>query len=124
MATQETQSSNSIRFFKRLGKQFGEPRTLVTDKAPSLAFAFKQLQSEGLFITTTHRTNKYSNNIIEQDHRAIKKRHMFYRSIRTASSTIKGLETVHALYKKRRKEGNLFDFSIWNECKQLMRVSA
>ena len=30
-------------FFKRLIKQFGEPRVLVTDKAPSLSSAFNRL---------------------------------------------------------------------------------
>lgn len=52
-------------FFKRLTKQFGEPRILVTDKAPSLSCAFKRLQLEGHFVSTTHRTSKYLNNIIE-----------------------------------------------------------
>ncbi len=88
-------------FFKRLLNQFGEPRVLVTDKAPSLSSVFNQLKSEGKFINTTHRTSKYLNNIIEQDHRSIKKRHKFYQSIRTASTTIRGIETMHALYKKR-----------------------
>lgn len=72
-------------FFKRLIKQFGEPKVLVTDKAPSLSSAFNQLHSEGLFSKTEHRTNKYLNNIIEQDHRSIKKRHKLYQSIRTDS---------------------------------------
>lgn len=43
-------------FFKRLIKQFGEPRVLVTDKAPSLRSAFNQLKSEGEFTYTSHRT--------------------------------------------------------------------
>ncbi|OTO67584.1 hypothetical protein A5865_003263 [Enterococcus sp. 12E11_DIV0728] len=72
-------------FFKRFIKQFGEPRILVTDIAPSLCSTFNRLQSEGLFSKTKHRTNKYLNNIIEQDHRSIKKRHKLYQSIRTAS---------------------------------------
>lgn len=44
-------------FFKRLIKQFGEPRVLVTDKAPSLRSAFNQLKSEGEFTYTSHRTS-------------------------------------------------------------------
>lgn len=36
-------------FFKRIVKQFGEPRVLVTDKAPSLYYEFKQVKSEGYF---------------------------------------------------------------------------
>lgn len=94
-------------FFKRLIKQFGEPRVLVTDKALSLSSAFNRLQSEGLFSKTEHRTSKYLNNITEQDHRPIKKRHKLYQSIRTASSTIKGIETIHALYKISQRKVSL-----------------
>ncbi len=39
-------SQAAYAFFKRLIKQFGEPRVLVTDKAPSLACAFRQLKSD------------------------------------------------------------------------------
>lgn len=98
-------TQSAYAFFKRLIKHFGEPRVLVTDKAPSLTCAFNKLKSEGLLNTTDHRTNKYLNNIIEQDHRLIKKRNKLYQFLRTASSTIKGMETIHALYKKNRKDG-------------------
>lgn len=110
-------------FFKRLFKQFGEPRVLVTDKAPSLKSAFNCLKSEGKFISTNHRTSKYLNNIIEQDHRHVKKRHKSYQSIRTASSTIKGIETIHALYKKSPKDVNLFGFSVTSEINQLLGIT-
>lgn len=89
--------------FKRLLKQFGNPRVIVTDKAPSLTCALKQLKSKGLLVSTIHRTSKYLNNIIEQDHRPIKKRNKSYQSLRTASNTIKGIETIHALYKKAKE---------------------
>ncbi|CAD5900466.1 transposase (fragment) [Carnobacterium maltaromaticum] len=52
-------------FFKRLGKQFGEPKVLVTDKTPSLSCAFKLLRSQGYFISTIHRTSKYLTTITE-----------------------------------------------------------
>ncbi len=90
-------------FFKRLIKQFGEPRVFVTDKAPSLSSAFNRLKSEGLFSNTEHRTSKYLNNIIEQDHRPIKKRHKLYQSIRTAHPQSKELK-LYMLYTKLAKE--------------------
>lgn len=117
-------SQAAYAFFKRLIKQFGEPRVLVTDKVRSLICDFRQLKSDGFFNSTIHRTSKYLNNIIEQDHRPVKKRHKLYRSIRTASATIKGMETIHALYKKSRKDGNLFGFSACQELKQLIGVVA
>ena len=60
-------------FLKRLHKQFGEPKAIVTDKAPSLGSAFRKLQSVGLYTKTEHRTVKYLNNLIEQDHQPIKR---------------------------------------------------
>ncbi|MFS1057469.1 DDE-type integrase/transposase/recombinase, partial [Enterococcus lactis] len=42
---------------------------------------------------------KYLNNLIEQDHRPVKRRNKFYRSLRTASTTIKGMEAIRGLYK-------------------------
>ena len=64
-------------FLKRLHKQFGEPKAIVTDKAPSLGSAFRKLQSVGLYTKTEHRTVKYLNNLIEQEHRPIKRRNKF-----------------------------------------------
>lgn len=92
-------------FLKRLHKQFGQPRVIVTDKAPSIGSAFRKLQRNGLYTKTEHRTVKYLNNLIEQDHRPIKRRNKFYRSFRTASSTIKGMETIRGIYIKNRRNG-------------------
>jgi len=109
-------------FLKRLRAQFGEPKVLVTDKAPSISCAFKKLQKNGLYTQTEHRTVKYLNNLIEQDHRPIKRRNKFYRSLRTASTTIKGMEALRGIYKKNRKEGTLFGFSVCLEIKMLLGI--
>ncbi|HBM8832817.1 TPA: IS6-like element IS1216 family transposase, partial [Enterococcus faecium] len=74
-------------FLKRLVKQFDEPKVVVTDKAPSITSAFKKLKEYGFYQGTEHRTIKYLNNLIEQDHRPVKRRNKFYRSLRTASTT-------------------------------------
>ncbi|MDA2880409.1 transposase, partial [Lactococcus cremoris] len=111
-------------FLKRLHNQFGEPKAIVTDKAPSLGSAFRKLQSVGLYTKTEHRTVKYLNNLIEQDHRPIKRRIKFYQSLRTASSTIKGMETLRGIYKKNRRNGTLFGFSVYTEIKVLMGITA
>ncbi|MDT2069580.1 DDE-type integrase/transposase/recombinase, partial [Enterococcus faecalis] len=97
---------------------------LVTDKAPSIGSAFKKLQKAGLYTKTEHRTVKYLNNLIEQDHRPIKRRNKFYRSLRTASTTIKGMETIRGIYKKSRKEGTLFGFLVCTEIKVLLGIPA
>ncbi|TXK45948.1 IS6 family transposase [Lactococcus sp. dk322] len=111
-------------FLKRLHKQFGQPRVVVTDKAPSIASAFRKLQKNGLYTKTEHRTVKYLNNLIEPDHRSIKRRNKFYRSLRTASTTINGMETIQGIYKKNRRNETLFGFSVSNEIKVLMEIKA
>src|SRR5699024_11153371 len=94
-------------FLNRLHKQCRQRRVIVTDKAPSMNSAFRKLQINGLYTKTEHRTVKYLNNLIEQDHRPIKRRNKFYRSLRTASTTIKGMETIRGIYKKNRRNGTL-----------------
>ncbi|MBH0338503.1 transposase, partial [Bacillus thuringiensis] len=108
-------------FMKRLVKTFGEPTVLTTDKAPALLCAFKKLKEEGLYKHTNHCTVKYLNNLIEQDHRHIKRRFAKsagFQSIRHASRTLKGIETVHALYKKNdsvaKFEKNTNSFTKYN----------
>src|SRR5699024_5864084 len=111
-------------FLKRLKKQVGEPKALVRDKAPSIKRAFRKVQTTGLYIKNEHRTIKYLNNLIEQDHRPIKRRNKFYQSLRTAPTTIKGMEAIRGIYKKSRKEGSLFGFSVCTEIKGLLGIPA
>ena len=113
-------SKSAYAFFNRLLKQFGAPRVIVTDKAPSILAAFIKLQKQGKYKKTEHRRIKFLNNLIEQDHRKIKMRSQSYKSFRSASATIKGMEVIHALYKKHRTEGNLFRFSALTEMKNLL----
>ncbi|WP_142288637.1 IS6 family transposase, partial [Bacillus thuringiensis] len=61
-------------FIKRLMKQFGEPTVLTTDQAPALLCAFKKLKKNGFYVHTTLCTVKHLNNLIEQDHRHVKRR--------------------------------------------------
>ncbi|OUK02855.1 hypothetical protein BZZ03_10495 [Lactococcus petauri] len=67
---------------------------------------------------------KYLNNLIEQNHRPIKRRNKFYRKLRTASTTIKGMEIIRGICKKNRRNGTLFGFSVSNEIKILMGIPA
>lgn len=90
---------------KRLVKHFGEPTVLTTDKAPALLCAFNKLRKQGFYQKTIHCTIKHLNNLIEQDHRHVKRRFAKstgFQNLRHASRTIKGIETIHALYKQRR----------------------
>ncbi|ANS52245.1 hypothetical protein BT246_69540 (plasmid) [Bacillus thuringiensis] len=84
-------------FMRRLVKCFEEPAVLITDQAPALLCAFKKLKKNGFYTNTKHCTVKYLNNLIEQDHRHVKRRFAKssgFQSIRHASRTIKGIETI------------------------------
>ncbi|MGX5576200.1 IS6 family transposase [Bacillus toyonensis] len=92
-------------FMKRLVKHFGEPTLLTTDKAPALLCALKKLKHNGFYVRTKHCTVRYFNNLIEQDHRHIKRRFAKstgFQNLRHASRTLKEIETIHALYKLKR----------------------
>ncbi|MEI4602418.1 IS6 family transposase [Bacillus cereus] len=114
-------------FMKRLVKMFGEPTVLTTDKAPALLCAFKKLKEQGFYKHTTHCTMEHLNNFIEQDHRHVKRRFAKsagFQSIRHASRTLKGIETVHALYKRKRSlQQPNFVFSTYNELHQLLMIA-
>ncbi|QPW51684.1 IS6 family transposase (plasmid) [Bacillus thuringiensis] len=110
-------------FMKRLVKMFGEPTVLTTDKAPALLCAFKKLKEQGFYKYTAHCTIKHLNNLIEQDHRHVKRRFAKsagFQNLRHASRTIKGIETIHALYKKNRGFTSNSCFSTYNELHQLL----
>ena len=113
-------------FMKRLVKAFGEPTVLTTDKAPALLCAFKKLKHNGFYLHTKHCTVKHLNNLIEQDHRHIKRRFVKsagFQSLRHASRTLKGIETIHAIYKQKRSHIPDFSFSTYKELQQLFRIS-
>ena len=114
-------------FMKRLIREYGQPRTIVTDKyAPSLK-AVNELKEEGILNkAVNHWKSKYLNNILEQDHRQIKSRLPYinnFQSTYTASSIIKGIEVTVALYKENRREINLFEFSVWDEIESLLKTA-
>ncbi|RVU61714.1 IS6 family transposase, partial [Bacillus thuringiensis] len=108
-------------FMKRLVKAFGEPTILTTDKAPALLCALTKLKHNGLYVHTKHCTVKHFNNFIEQDHRHIKRRFVKsagFQNLRHASRTLKGIETIHAIYKQKRSQIPDFSFSTYKELQQ------
>ncbi|RVU63203.1 IS6 family transposase, partial [Bacillus thuringiensis] len=110
-------------FMKRLVKTFGEPTVLTTDQAPALLCALKKLKKDNFYRHTKHFTIKHLNNLIEQDHRHVKRRFAKsagFQTLRHASRTIKGIETVHALYKQRRSLQSDSVFSAYKELQKLV----
>ncbi|GAE43029.1 putative transposase [Bacillus mycoides NBRC 101238 = DSM 11821] len=107
-------------------KTFEEPTLLTTAKAPALLCGFNKLRDNGFYKHTTHYTIKHLNNLIEQDHRHVKRRFSKlagFQNLRYASRTLKGIETVHALYKQNRSLKLDACFSTYNELKKLFIVA-
>jgi IS6 family transposase len=78
-------------------------RMITVDKNPAYPVAIENLKkNEKLPQETQVRQKKYLNNIIEQDHRFIKKRTnpmLRFKAFRTAEQTITGIETIHMIKK-------------------------
>ena len=80
-----------------------QPRAINTDLAPIYPSAISAIKKEGALPPWCgHRPVQYLNNIIEQDHRAIKRRvnaKQGFREFRAARRTIQGYEAIHMLRK-------------------------
>lgn len=79
------------------------PRVIIVDKNPSYPPAVAALQMQGdVPDKTTLRQVKYLNNLIEQDHRRIKRitRPMLgFQSFHTAHRTLRGIEAISMIHK-------------------------
>src|SRR5271165_4724673 len=89
---------------KALGRQnHPMPRVINTDKDAAYPPAIVQLKAEGaLEENCRHRPVQYLNNVLEQDHRAIKRRvnaSQHFRSFWGAWRTIAGYEAIHKIRK-------------------------
>jgi IS6 family transposase len=87
------------------------PRVITVDKNPSYPAAIEILKkNKELPHEILMRQVKYLNNIIEQDHRFIKRRTnpmLGFKSFETAKRTIQGIETMHMIRKGQVKLKNL-----------------
>jgi transposase-like protein len=106
------------RFFKKAlaVRHSTTPRVVTVDKNPTYPLAIEQLKEEkripeGIQI----RQVKYLNNIVEQDHRFIKKRvrsMLGFKSFDTATSILSGVEAMHMI---KKEQIDLRDQSVQNQ---------
>ena len=94
----------AAKLFLRLALSGGgpSPRVINVDGHPAYASAVADLKQSGELGRRRCRTAPYLNNIIEQDHRFIKKRitaSLGFRSTEGACRTIEGYEAMHAIRK-------------------------
>jgi transposase, IS6 family len=101
-----TRDANAAeRFFRQVlqASHTINPRVITVDQNAAYPPAFEALQQESLLPETCLlRQCKYLNNIIEQDHRFVKRRvnpGLGFGAFHTAQRTIQGYEAMHMLYK-------------------------
>lgn len=85
------------------------PRVITVDKNPAYPMAIAELKKEKKMpVGIQIRQIKYLNNIVEQDHRFIKKRvrsMLGFKSFRTATYILSGIEAMHMMKKQQLHQG-------------------
>ena len=93
------------RYFEKAMAQNGEPETVTIDKCGSNLAALQALNA-GRETPIKIRQNKYLNNVVEQDHRAIKRRTrpmLGFGDFRCARIILGGIEVMHMIVKGQMK---------------------
>lgn len=116
------------RFFKKaLSSPHNQlPRVITVDKNAAYPPAIQQLMNEkALSKETVIRQTKYLNNIVEQDHRFIKKitnPMLGFKSFLTAERTLKGIEAMHMI-RKGQTENNSTALSTVDQINKLFGLA-
>ena len=107
MLTAKRDTAAAKRFFRKALSSPGNPvpRVINVDKNPAYPAAVERLKAEGALPRRVRlRQCKYLNNVVEQDHRTVKKRVWLakgYGSFQSAWRTLQGIEAVAMIRKGR-----------------------
>ena len=109
LLTAKRDAAAAKRFFRRALGQTGNPmpRVINVDKNRSYPAAVEGLKQEGIIRRHCQlRQCKYLNNVVEQDHRNVKRRTWLakgYGSVTTAWRTLRGIEAMDMIRKGRAR---------------------
>ena len=99
------------------------PKVITVDKNPAYPPAINKLKNDSMLPKNVDiRQSKYLNNIIEQDHRSIKRivnPMLGFQSFRSANKTLKGIEVMNMVKKGQIKN---FNYSDLNEAKYINQL--
>jgi transposase, IS6 family len=106
LLTAKRDAAAAKRFFRKaLSAGNPVPRVINVDQNPAFPPAVEKLKTEGVLPRRVRlRQCKYLNNVVEQDHRTVKKRTWLakgYGSFPTAWRTLQGIEAVNMIRKGR-----------------------
>jgi len=101
LLTAHRDAAAARRFFQRAIDLHDVPETITIDKSGANAAAVRSLITDS-GVAIKLRQSKYLNNVVEQDHRAVKRRvrpMMGFKSFWSAARLIAGIETMHMIRK-------------------------
>ena len=121
MLSKKRNRKAALKFFKKAIGSSGVPHTVTIDKSGANNAALERLNMLFLlnnccFLIICIRQLKYLNNIVEQDHRGIKritKPMLGFKSFASAEATIAGIELHHMLKKGQMVESA--NMPIWKQ---------
>ncbi|WP_439292370.1 MULTISPECIES: IS6 family transposase [Rahnella] len=103
LLTARRDAAAALRFFRKAIHHHGEPEVVTIDKSGANTAALATLNAgKPEEEPITIRQSKYLNNLIEQDHRNIKRRirpMLGFKSFRRAQTILAGIELVHMIRK-------------------------
>ena len=112
LLTAKRDAAAALRFFRKAIRQHGEPEVVTIDKSGANTAALAALNAgKSKDDAITVRQQKYLNNLVEQDHRNIKRRirpMLGFKSFRRAQAVLAGIEVVAMIGKGQyqRPEGD------------------
>lgn len=103
LLTAKRDTAAALRFFRKAIRQHGEPEVVTIDKSGANTAALAELNTgREKDDCIKVRQSKYLNNLVEQDHRNIKRRIKLmtgFKSFRRAQAILAGIEIIHMLRK-------------------------
>ena len=118
LLTAKRDKKAAMRFFEKAMQANGIPEKVTMDKSGANKAAIDQI-IEDKEIAVEVRQIKYLNNIVEQDHRAVKRntRPMLgFKSFRAAASVLAGIELMHMIRKGKMAITSCEKMSFANQC--------
>jgi putative transposase len=101
LLTAKRDMAAASRFFERATDLHDVPRAITIDKSGANTAAVRGLVADS-GVSVELRQSKYLNNVVEQDHRAVKRRSrpmMGFKTFGSACRLIAGIETMHMIKK-------------------------
>ena len=101
LLTAQRDKAAAIRFFDKAMKISGVPEKVTMDKGGANTAAMDEINARGEMLIIVRQV-KYLNNIVEQDHRAVKrvtKPMLNFKSFQSAKCVLTGIELMHMIRK-------------------------